>query len=152
MSFLKTFVAKFKRLEKFFKIQVGLCFFSIISLCLPFFSDIDNYNQGLVLNAFQGQLGIIGMNLLIISLLAIIFTVEKKYLEKKFKILKSINLSLANILFTTLSLYLLFIYFAITQSYDFGINPLFKSYELGFCLFLGLQIFGLVRCILRVKD
>jgi len=152
MSFLKTFLLKFKRLEEFFKVQVLVYCLSAISLFLPFFSDIDSYNQGLELTVFQGHLGIIGINLLIIGIVAIIFNVEKRYLEKKFLLLKSMNLLIANLLFTTLSLYLLFIYFIITQSFDFGINPLFKSYDLGFWLFLGLQSFGLIRCLLRVKD
>ncbi|MBT5346348.1 hypothetical protein HOJ01_00930 [bacterium] len=140
-----------RRIKKIYHNLNIIYIFSLVSLFFNFYSDIDTYNTGLSINSFQGELSIIGINLLVIQSVLIIYNIDKNIIDKKIKILKGIQLDLSNLIGICFSIYLVLLYFFITQSNAFGVNPLFKNYGIGFYTFLTLQIIALFK-LLKIKN
>ena len=145
------FIHRSRNMQKFYRQLNILYIISSLSLFLNFYTDIDSYNQGLTINSFQGELYILGVNMLVLQLVMIIYNIDKKIIDKKLNYLKNIPLNLFNIIGISLSIYVTLLYFFITQSNAFGVNPLFKSYGLGFYLFSILQLIALLK-VLKSKN
>lgn len=139
------FLSRSKKIHRFYKRQNLLYLGSLFSLFFNFYSDIDKFNQGLNINSFQGELYILGINLFIIQAVLIIYNIDKKIIDKKFKFLENFELNLVNLSGIIFSIYILSLYFFISQSNAFGVNPLFKSYGIGFYSFVTLQILALIK-------
>ncbi len=142
---------KSKKINRLYKSLNELYLFSIISMFFNFYSDIDKYGEGLHINVFQGELSIIGVNLLVIQAIMIYYNMDKINIDKKLKFLKTVQLNLFNLIGICISIYLTILYFFITQSNAFGVNPLFKSYGFGFYLFIILQFVCLYKMIKQNK-
>ena len=61
--------------------------------------------------------------MLVLQLVMIIYNIDKKIIDKKLSYLKNIPLNLFNIIGISLSIYVTLLYFFITQSNAFGVNP-----------------------------
>lgn len=154
MKTLQEISAIFKKSNKtnrFYKTLNEIYSLSILSLFFNFYSDIDKYGDGLAINIFQGELSIIGINILVIQAIMIYYNIDKKNIDKKFNFLKVVPLNLFNLIGLTICLYLIFLYFFITQSNAFGVNPLYKTYGFGFYAFISLQLVCLYKMINRKK-
>ena len=145
------FIHRSRNIQKFYRKLNIIYIISSLSLFLNFYTDIDSYNQGLTINSFQGELYILGVNMLVLQLVMIIYNIDKKIIDKKLSYLKNIPLNLFNIIGISLSIYVTLLYFFITQSNAFGVNPLFKSYGLGFYLFSILHLIALYK-VLKSKN
>lgn len=145
------FIHRSRNIQKFYRKLNIIYIISSLSLFLNFYTDIDSYNQGLTINSFQGELYILGVNMLVLQLVMIVYNIDKKIIDKKLNYLKNIPLNLFNIIGISLSIYITLLYFFITQSNAFGVNPLFKSYGLGFYLFSILQLIALYK-VLKSKN
>ena len=141
------FVSRSKKIHRFYRRQNLLYLVSLLSLFFNFYSDVDKFNQGLSINSFQGELYILGINLFIIQSVLIIYNIEKKTLDKKIEVLENFELNLVNLSGIIFSIYIISLYFFITQSNAFGVNPLFKTYGIGFYSFITIQIVSLIKII-----
>lgn len=147
MKSIKDFIYRSQKIKRHYKNLNILYLISICALFVNFYSDLDSYNQGLSINMLQGELSILGTNILLIQIILIFYNIDKRKLDNLVRFFKNIELQLFNLISVSLSIYIIFLYFFITQSNSFGVNPLFKTYGIGFYILLASQVVALYQLI-----
>ena len=135
MKIFNIFKEKIRRHKVYIKQHLALNLGMIVSLFITFFSDLDPYNEGYNYNFLEGELAILGITSLLILVINSYINLEEKTALKKFKAIKEIGLEKINLIISTILVYNYLIFVGITLNPNFGINPLYKSYQAGFWLY-----------------
>jgi len=136
MSLVNYILRRFRGNKDYIRKHIVISILLAMTSFMEFYRDIDNYNEGYSLSLMSGELSIIGINIVIILLGSIIFNLEEKKIKEKIKILKDISVEKLNFITNLIIIYNIYIYIGITQNINFGINPLHKSYQEGFWIFI----------------
>ena len=135
MKIFNIFKEKIRRHNIYIKQHLTFNLGMGLSGFVTFFSDLDPYNEGYNHNFLEGELAILGITSLLLLVLNSYINIEEKLTIKKFKAIKEIGIEKLNLIIGTILLYNYLIFVGVTQNPNFGINPLYKSYQIGFWLY-----------------